>query len=185
MTTLAHRVVRQRGFLVALAAASLVLAVLVVQSLLTFLVAQLGYSGRGTLRDLPWWTVYGRQVLTVSVPFGVGVLLGFWFIAPVAAELRLAHVITRSLLAAVAGAILVFLTTTVVEGVATVQALIEQGALSRLGDDTVRTLGVALAIAAQGFVSATPLVILAGILLWNWVERHPSRHPIAGIVDTA
>ncbi|TXN31426.1 hypothetical protein [Lacisediminihabitans profunda] len=185
MTALAHRVVRQRGFLVALAAASLVLAVLVVQSLLTFFVTQLGYSGGGSPRDLPWWTVYGRQVLSVSVPFGVGVLLGFWFIAPVAAELRLAHVITRSLLAAVAGAILVFLTTTVLEAVLAIQALVDHGALSRLGAETMRALGVGLAFAAQAFVSATPLVILAGILLWNWVERHPSRHPIAGIVDTA
>ncbi|WP_394768377.1 hypothetical protein [Lacisediminihabitans sp.] len=185
MTALAHRVVRQRGFLVALAAAFLVLVVLVVQSLLTFLVAQLGYSGGGSTRDLPWWTLYGRQVLTVSVPFAVGVLLGFWFIAPVAAELRLAHVVTRSLLAAVAGAILVFLTTSVVEAVAAVQALAEQGELARLGDETARAIGIGLAFGAQALVSATPLVILAGILLWNWVERHPSRHPIAGIVDTA
>jgi len=185
MTALAHRVVRQRGFLVALAAAALVLAVLVVQSLLTFFVAQLGYSGGGSLRDLPWWSVYGRQVVTVSVPFSVGVLLGFWFIAPVAAELRLAHVITRSLLAALAGAVLVFLTTTVVEAVATVQGLMDQGALSRLGAETMRTPAVGPPLAAPEVGSATPLVILAGILLWNWVERHPSRHPIAGIVDTA
>jgi hypothetical protein len=34
-------------------------------------------------------------------------------------------------------------------------------------------------------LSVAPLVILVGVLLRLWLERHPSEHEIVGIVDTA
>ncbi|HAM27410.1 MAG TPA: hypothetical protein DCP11_12115 [Microbacteriaceae bacterium] len=187
MTTLAHRVVRQRGFLVSLVSAAVVFAVLVVQSVLSFLVSQLGHLGVGSSQGFQWWSFYGQQVGTVYVSFSVGVLVGLWFIAPVAAELRLAHVITRSALASAVGAVFAFLAVVVVSAVVLAsEGLMGQAIFSRLtGESMLHALGAAFGTAGQEFVSATPLVILVGILLWNWLDRHPSKHHVSGIIDTA
>jgi hypothetical protein len=187
MTALAHRVVRQHGFIVALVAASVVLAVLVVQNVLGFLLGQLSTIGSGSEQSPLWWTLYAGQFALVAVPFGVGILLGFWFIAPIGPQLHVAHVVTRSVLAAATGAVLVFVTM-VVTGLV---SLVTSGLMGQIrfsvidGDSALQSLLTALGTAGSEFLAATPLVILVGVLLRMWLERHPSEHDIAGIVDTA
>ncbi|MET4780591.1 hypothetical protein [Glaciihabitans sp. UYNi722] len=187
MSYIAHRVVRQHGFVVALVSAAAVLAVLTVQALLNFLVSQLSYIGAGPGYQLQWWAAYGGQFVAVALPFAIGILLSFWFIAPLAGELHIAHVVTRSILAAAIGAVLVFLLVTAVSFV----GLISGGLMSNLlaiapsGENMLRVFGSAVNSAAQQFISGTPLVILVGVLLWIWFDKHPSKHPVSGIVDQA
>ncbi len=187
MSYIAHRVVRQHGFLVAFVCAAVVLAVLVVQTLVGFLISELSNLGSGPNYSVPWWSYYAPQLGTVLLPFAVGVLLSLWFIAPVAAELHVAHVITRSVLAAAVGGVLAVLVTIV----ASLIGLLSGGLMANLlatrfsGETMLSILGSAVGAGGQEFVSSTPVVILAGILLWIWLERHPSKHPVSGIVDQA
>jgi hypothetical protein len=187
MTSLAHRVVRQHGFLVALVAASVVLGVLVVQSVLQFLLVQLSFAGSANTADSGWWAGYAGQFAVDAVPFAIGVLLGLWFIAPIGPQLHVAHVVTRSLLAAATGAVLVFLTAVVTNLVTLVSSglmgQIQFGAIA--GDSILQSLRVGFGSAGSEFLQSTPLVILVGVLLRMWLERHPSEHEITGIVDTA
>lgn len=187
MTSLAHRVVRQHGFLVALVAASVVLGVLVVQNVLQFLLVEVSFAGARTGPGGQWWASYAGQFALDALPFAIGVLIALWFIAPIGPQLHVAHVVTRSLLAAATGTVLVFLTavlTTLVSLVSgSLMGQIQFGAIA--GDAIVQSLRLGLSSAGTEFVQSTPLVILVGVLLRMWLERHPSEHEITGIVDTA
>lgn len=37
--------------------------------------------------------------------------------------------------------------------------------------------------AVMSFVSYSPIVVLAGVLLWIWLASHPMKHPVAGMLD--
>src|ERR1700712_3647930 len=54
------------------------------------------------------WLAQLSGSLSGPLPFAIGVFLCFWQLAPIAPVLRLAHVVTRSILAAVAGAAVIF-----------------------------------------------------------------------------
>ena len=69
MTTLAHRVVRQHGFLVALASGLLVLAVSIVQSVLNAVIGQLSFLGSSGVPAWQWWAGYATQFASTAVPF--------------------------------------------------------------------------------------------------------------------
>jgi hypothetical protein len=189
MTSLAKRVVRQHGFLVALVSAATVLAVRVLQGVLGSLLGQFSslVLDGGSRRNIPWWTFYGGQLAVVSVPFSVGILLSLWFIAPIGPQLHVVHVVTRSLLAAATGAVLVFVTGVVT----TVVSLVTTGLLGQIRfsviawESILQSWGMAFGSAGNEFLASMPLVILVGVLLRMWLERHPSEHDIAGIVDTA
>lgn len=187
MTTLVHRVVRQHGFLVALASGLVVLAVTLLQNLLGGLIAQLDFLGSGAPQPWQWWAGYAIQFGTVALPLSIGVVLSLWFIAPVGPELHVVHIITRSLLASGVGAVLVLLTLMVTSAVSLVTTgLVGQIRLGDImGEQLLPSFGHSIATAGQQFVAVAPLVILVGVLLRMWLERHPSEHDIAGIVDTA
>jgi hypothetical protein len=187
MTTLAHRVVRQHGFLVALASGLVVLAVSLVQNVLGGLVAQVTFLGSGAPQQWQWWAGYAVQFGTVAVPLSIGVVLSLWFIAPIGPDLHVMHVITRSILATGVGAVLVLLTTMVTSAASQITTgLLGQIRLGQIaGDHLSQSLGFAIATAGQQFLTVAPLVILVGVLLRMWLERHPSEHEIVGIVDTA
>ncbi|MES2092256.1 MAG: hypothetical protein V4531_00360 [Actinomycetota bacterium] len=187
MTALAHRVVRQHGFLVALAAGLLVLAVSIVQNVLGGFVSQAGYLGIGAPQQWQWWAGYAVQFGTVAVPLSIGVVLSLWFVAPIGPDLHVMHVITRSVLATGVGAVLVFLAIMATS----TASLITTGLLGQIrfgqiaGDQWLQHFGSALASAGEQFLTVAPLVILVGVLLRMWLEQHPSEHEIVGIVDAA
>ncbi|MHC5795865.1 hypothetical protein ACVXZ4_06865 [Lacisediminihabitans sp. FW035] len=187
MTTLARRVVRQHGFLVALASGLVVLAVSLVQNVLNALIGQLSFLGSGDVPAWQWWASYATQFATAAVPLAVGVVLGFWFIAPIGPDLHVVHVFTRSLLATAVGAVLVFLTVLVTSAtVLFTNGMMGQIRLGQIaGERLLQSLGISLATAGQQFLAVAPLVVLVGVLLRMWLERHPSEHEIVGIVDTA
>ncbi len=187
MTTLANRIARQHGFLVAMVSGLVVLAVSMVQSLLGGLIGLVGSFEAGGSQQWQWWPGYALQFGTVAIPFSIGVILSFWFIAPIGPDLHVVHVITRSVLASGVGAVLVFLTLLATSTV----SLITTGLLGQIrfdeiaGDQWLHAVGSALATGGERFLTVAPLVILVGVLLRTWLERHPSEHGIVGIVDTA
>jgi len=83
ITTLAHRVVRQQGFLVALASGLAVLAVSLVQNALNDVIGQLSFPGTSGVPAWQWWAGYATQFAPIAVPLALGVVLSFWFIATI------------------------------------------------------------------------------------------------------
>ena len=187
MTTLAHRIVRQHGFLVALASGLVVLAVSLVQNVANAVIGQLSFLGTGGVPAWQWWAGYATQFATIAVPLALGVVFSFWFIAPIGSNLHIAHVISRAALAAAVGSVLVFLVNLATLGI----PLVANGLMGQIrltadaGDQFLQALGLSAAIAGGQLVTVAPLVILVGVLLRLWLEQHPSEYEIMGIVDTA
>jgi len=121
--------------------------------------------------------------VTGPLPFAVGVFLSFWQVAPIAPVLRLAHVVTRSILASLFGAAVIWIVSAVfqlvVEVSATPFSTPALTVLGRLWPDALQTLFRALAVTA-GYL---PVAVLAGILLWGWLQRHPLDKPVHGALD--
>ncbi|MEO6532474.1 MAG: hypothetical protein ABIO06_02755 [Pseudolysinimonas sp.] len=121
--------------------------------------------------------------LTGPLPFAVGVFLCLWQVAPIAPGLRLAHVVTRSSLAALLGAAVMWIVAWVTQVVGDVASLAPEfrGSIvfGKLGPDALQALFRALAVTA-GYL---PVAVLAGILLWGWLQRHPLDKPVHGTLD--
>ena len=189
MTALATRVVHQRGVVVALVTGAAVLAALVVQAVLAGVFGFIGVwmSGQGArFGGLPADSV-GRAALTY-LPFAIGVFLALWFVAPIAADLRLFHVLTRGLLVAAIGGGLAIVVAIIgaLFGAFNYSAGFSSNIVANLGYDfgsVVSGIGAAISTGLTLFVNALPLVLLACVLLWIWLERHPRNHQVAGIVD--
>lgn len=110
------------------------------------------------------------------VPFAIGVFLGFWQIAPVAPQLRMAHVVTRALLAAVIGAGAAL----VIGFVVALVVRLAQTPLDAVIPEAVQfALPAALNILVQGLV----VVPLAALLLWGWLQSHPPKRAPSGALD--
>lgn len=187
MTTLAHRIVRQHGFLVALVSGLVVLAVSLVQNVLNAVITQLTFLGSSNVPAWQWWAGYATQFVTIAVPLVVGVVLSLWFIAPIGPDLHIAHVITRSVLATAVGGALIFAVNLSTNGF----SLVTNGLMGQIripasaGEQFLQALGYSASIAGGQFLTVAPLVILVGVLARMWLERHPSEHEIVGIVDAA
>jgi hypothetical protein len=93
------------------------------------------------------------------LPFAIGVFLSFWQIAPVAPQLRMAHVVTRALLAAVVGAV----------------ASLVLGFIVAVVLNVAGTSGQILA--------ASDLASIAALLLWGRLQSHPPKTAPAGALD--
>jgi hypothetical protein len=125
--------------------------------------------------------------LGASLPFALGVFVAFWQIAPVSPQLRMAHVVTRALLAAVIGAVATLVIGFIVAAVLNVTqsdpALVLNGgagAVARNLLDAVRSvLPGALNILIDGLV----VVPLAALLLWGWLQSHPPKTAPRGALD--
>jgi hypothetical protein len=121
------------------------------------------------------------------LPFAIGVFLSFWQIAPVAPQLRMAHVVTRSLLAAVVGAVftlvLGFLVAAVLNFSQSDPTVVAGGGIGavwrNLLDAGRSVLPGALNILIDGLV----VVPLAGLLLWGRLRSHPPKSAPAGALD--
>ena len=128
---------------------------------------------------------FGQLVtsLTGPLPFAVGVFLCLWQVAPIAPALRLAHVVTRSILAALLGAAVMWIVLWITQVIVDASSFAPefQGAVvfGKLGPDALEALFRALAITA-GYL---PIAVLAGILLWGWLQRHPLAKPVHGTLD--
>jgi hypothetical protein len=128
------------------------------------------------------WTAQLVNSLTGPLPFAVGVFLCFWQVAPIAPVLRLAHVVTRSILAALLGGAvmwLVFLIAQVIGDISSAPFSFHVSVFGRLGPDALDALFRALAV-TTGYL---PVAVLAGILLWGWLQRHPLDKPVSGALD--
>lgn len=128
---------------------------------------------------------FGQLVsaLTGPLPFAVGVFLCLWQVAPIAPSLRLAHVVTRSILAALLGGAVILIVQWVAQLIADVTAFAPEFrgsiAVGKLGPDAVQALFRALT-ATVGYL---PVAVLAGILLWGWLQRHPLDKQVHGTLD--
>jgi hypothetical protein len=121
------------------------------------------------------------------LPFAIGVFLSFWQLAPVAPQLRMAHVVTRALLAAVVGALatlvlgfLVALVINLSEASGPILAGSDFASIGRSVLDAARSvLPGALSILIDGLV----VVPLAALLLWGRLQVHPPKTAPAGALD--
>lgn len=113
--------------------------------------------------------------LATILPFTVGYFLALWVIAPITHELRVGHVITRSMLATGVGATLWFVTLGLI-GAITVMSIGAPGEIAP-------QLGYALASALTALITLLPLGVLGGVLQWVWRTGHPSEHHIEGLID--
>lgn len=129
------------------------------------------------LSPLQLWTL---------VPLGLGVFACLWLFAPITAELHLSAVVARSLLALAFGLIVVFLAQLVLgmqgwlAGAQLFGNSSNQAVESFLADG-----GAALPMAVQTTVGigldALPVVVLAVVLTWSWLVRHPARQSAGAV----
>jgi len=173
----------RRGLLVAAATALLVFATILAQQLLSALIS-LATVPAGSSSFLP--LVVEQETVTAltgSLPLSVGVFLSLWQLAPIGAELRLAHVLTRALLAAGIGAALVAFVWLVVGGVEAAARLFDPDA----SEFALFAIGSAAFSGVQraglAFVGTTPLILLAGVLLWLWLREHSRDYDVSGMLD--
>ncbi len=184
--------IRRRGLVIAALAGGGVLIVTVLQSIVVSIgaiVAGLPYSS--SPGDYLGIAAQGAVVssFTSTLPFGAGVFLSLWQFAPIAAPLRIFHVVSRSVLAAGVGAVGAF-----VVGV----ALITVTQLSQIDRFTFvgaafpgaellgslgRAVGMTLLQPISLFVTQGPLVILAGISVWLWARGTDRRVELEGALD--
>jgi hypothetical protein len=119
--------------------------------------------------------------LAGPLPIALGAFLCFWQIAPIAPNLRLAHVVTRAVLAGLAGTLLLFLLGLAFGFLLWVLSL---GGLVDDGDFAVRRGVLPLLFQSLAtFLQVLPLLVLGAVLLWGWLQRHPPRRAPKGTLD--
>ncbi len=185
------RMLRTRGALVAAVTALGVGLTLVVGRLLLSLVelieppsATFGWTAYAPLAsDMPAVGMPAEAsllspvgfVLATILPFAVGYFLALWVIAPITHELRVGHVITRSILATGVGATLWFISLAVIATITFASA----GDIEEIAPQ----MGHALVSALTALITLLPLGVLGGVLQWVWRTGHPSEHHIEGLID--
>jgi hypothetical protein len=132
--------------------------------------------------------IWGSQLgwgLAGPLPIALGAFVCFWQVAPIAPNLRLAHVVTRAVLAGLAGTLLHFLVGVVFW--LTTRLLALGGALDGGGLSQVTPLGGGpLSLLFQSlatFVQVLPVLVLGAVLLWGWLQRHPPKERVSGTLD--
>lgn len=184
--------IKRRGVVLAAVTAGAVLAVLLAQSILlglTTMLVGLGYAdvSGSILPSLFASAWYGA--LTGALPFAVGVFLSLWQFAPVGRELRFAHVVSRSVLAAAVGSGVTFVVSLIA---AFTSAIASGGAvalfgnsfpLARVGEGIGQAFLVGSQTAAVTFITSVPLVALAAVGLWVWVREREPSYRVEGALD--
>ena len=169
------------AFLAALGVFATLLALRFVTSLLGTLQAASLSPADGYIAQI--WLAQLWEAMSGPLPFTIGVFLCFWQIAPIAPQLRLAHVVTRSLLATLVAAALLWVIGMVVQFFAEIAnrpfSFDPGSVFGHLGQTVLLSLISALSSA----VDDLPVAVLAGILLWGWLQRHPSKTPVRGALD--
>lgn len=126
-------------------------------------------------------------VLGATLPFAIGVFLAFWQIAPVSPQLRMAHVVTRSLLAAVIGAVVAgivgFVFAVVLNFTQTDPSLVLSGGADAFGRNLLDAAHSVLPGALNILIDGLIVVPLAALLLWGWLQSHPPKTAARGALD--
>ncbi len=183
---------KRRGAVLASLTAGAVLAVMLAQSILlglTTMLVGLGYAdvSGSTLPTL--FASASYAALIGALPFAAGVFLSLWQFAPIGRELRFAHVISRSVLAAAVGSGLTFVVSLIA---AFAGALASGGAfnllqnafpLARVTDGIGQAFLVAGQTTAVAFITTVPLVALAAVGLWVWVREREPSYRVEGALD--
>ena len=184
MSATLTRLARKRGRLPALVTAALIAALILVQGLLASVAAWIFGGlyervsfGAAAFELHAWQPGYVIEpFLTVTLPFAIGVFLSLWLIAPLAAELTVAFVITRGLLASAAGAVLVLVVNFVIDLVRLVGFGFD---IRGFAHAVITEVGQAVDV----FIYTTPIVLLGAVLLWLWLRAHPRDYEVAGLID--
>jgi hypothetical protein len=188
MTDDLARAVRRPGALPPFLTAVGILVALVV---LGFLGATLSALSATVQTDLGFeffgaiWASQLAWALAGPVPVAIGVFLCFWQIAPIAPNLRLAHVITRAVLAGLAGTALLFVLGLVFAFVLWLLSFAQASPPTSLVEAegpgaTVLTL---LFQSLATFLQVLPVLVLGAVLLWGWLQRHPPKQRVRGTLD--
>ena len=172
------KALQRPGALPALLTAGGILAFLLVQGFLVSLFAALTLTGQTGSPDTVGvlWARQLGQSLAGPVPIAIGVFVTFWQIAPIAPVLRLAHVVTRALLAATIGAGLLWLAS----------FLWLRAAIGHPRRRILRARRLALGLlltSSSALVTVIPVVVLGAVLLWGWLQRHPPKRAVKGTLD--
>jgi hypothetical protein len=165
----------------------LVLALRTLLGSIVYVVTDLGY-GQDPLGYLSVILPATMQTaLLASLPFAVGVFVAFWQVAPIAPQLRMAHVVTRSLLAAVVGAvatgIIAFLVAIVLNLSESNPAVVSGGGFADVVRNLVDAGRSVLPGALNLLIDGLVVVPLAGLLLWGRLQSHPPKTAPVGALD--
>lgn len=167
------------------------LGIFVALVVLGFLGATLSALSTTVQADIPagfflqLWAAQLVGGLAGPLPIALGAFVCFWQIAPIAPNLRLAHVVTRAVLAGLAGTLLLFLLGLLFGFLLWVLAL---GGLVDRGD-FFGSAGPAVGIlpllfrSLATFLQVLPVLVLGAVLLWGWLQRHPPTQRVAGTLD--
>ncbi|MEO5919796.1 MAG: hypothetical protein ABIQ01_01500 [Pseudolysinimonas sp.] len=125
--------------------------------------------------------------LGASLPFAIGVFLSFWQVAPVSPQLRMAHVVTRSLLAAVIGAVATivvgFIVAVVLNVTQTDPGLVVNSGPDAFARNLLDSARAVLPGALNLLINGLVVVPLAALLLWGWQQSHPPKTAPKGALD--
>ncbi|MEO8529500.1 MAG: hypothetical protein ABI435_10530 [Pseudolysinimonas sp.] len=179
------RVLTRRGALPALMTAIGILVALIVLGFLGATFSSLAVIADPVVDGSFFGAIWSGQLvgsLAGPLPIALGAFLCFWQIAPIAASLRLGHVVTRAVLAATAGALLLFVVTLAFTLILWAIGLV--GSATGLHATSTPTSPAVLAFRALSvLVSVLPVVVLGAILLWGWLQRHPLDYKVSGTLD--
>jgi hypothetical protein len=127
------------------------------------------------------------SALGASLPFALGVFIAFWQIAPVSRQLRMAHVVTRALLATViataATFVLAFLVAVLLNFTQTDPALVLNGGPGAFARNLLDALRSVLPGTLNILIDGLVVVPLAALLLWGWQQSHPPKAAPKGALD--
>lgn len=199
MSTAITKLAKRRGRLPAFVAALGLAGLLVAQRLLSGLIGWLQIMGLISLQGNNPSLETGLLGLTVGafdpglsdlvlfvLPFGLGVFISLWLLAPVSHELDLRFVLTRAGLASAAGSLVYFVAALVLSLLNWLG--VDVGVFKTFGStgdtpELVQSLFTALTGAIQTFISLTPAVMLVVVLLWIWLRDHPREYEVSGLID--
>lgn len=115
------------------------------------------------------------QYFWVALPFGIGVCVSLWWIAPLAARLQLPAIVLRGVLAAGVGAVFTLAVTALLGALGSVGfsgALFANSFPQARFDAGNAVSGVLAGLTSGGqvFIGNLPLVVLACVVLWMWLK---------------
>jgi hypothetical protein len=179
------RMMRTRGALVAAITALGVGLTILVSQVLGRLIEATKVIDSGTeLAAIPGpFDNFGVYLLATTLPFTIGYFLALWAFAPITEQLRIGHVITRSILVTGIATTVMFVISALVHvtrGLAAAYPLLldvsTPSLVGMLLLEALRTAGISL-------IALLPLGVLGGVLQWVWRTGHPSEHHIEGLID--
>ncbi len=184
MTGTVGATTRVRGWFPALVASAGVLLFVLARTALDVALTALEmavYPGSSASPWTGWWWNLGYTELA----FCLGLFLALWLLAPIGAQLRLAHVVTRVLLDVLAATVLALVVAFFLGPDWGRVGLVDLGATGvSFG---LRALAQLVAAAAHAAIDTAtqllPAALLAGVLLWLWSRSRPARRDAPGLVD--